>query len=156
MDARRDDAPPVRAAAAVALRVVAAGVGLFFLGMSLNKISWLANPELLSERFALWLPTASPYARVYLEAVAIPGAPLFARLVPLAEFCTALALLTGTLTRAAAAAALVMILNFHFATSAFSSGAFLRDGQGPPMIAALLALAIAGDRLPFTLRWPWR
>jgi uncharacterized membrane protein YphA (DoxX/SURF4 family) len=141
------------AAAAWALRVLALGVGVFFLAMSVNKIAWLGNPALLSERFDRWLPTAAPYARVYLETVAIPGAPLFARLVPLGEFCTALALLTGVWTHVAAGAALVMILNFHLATSAFSSVEFLRDGQGPPMIAALLALAIAGRRLPFSLSW---
>jgi hypothetical protein len=49
----------------------------------------------------------------------------------------------------AAAAALAMILNFHLATSSFSSAAFLRDGTGPPMMAALLALALAGS--PFSL-----
>jgi hypothetical protein len=55
----------------------------------------------------------------------------------------------------AAAAALALILNSHLAThlatSSFSSAAFLRDGTGPPMMAALLALALAGSRLPFSL-----
>jgi uncharacterized membrane protein YphA (DoxX/SURF4 family) len=91
---------------------------------------------------------------VYLQTIAIPGASLFARLVPLGEFITSLSLLTGAYTHVVAGAALLMILNFHFATSAFSSVEFLRDAQGPPMIAALLALALGGRRLPYSLWTP--
>jgi uncharacterized membrane protein YphA (DoxX/SURF4 family) len=133
------------------LRVLSLGLGVFFLAMSLNKIGWLADPTLLTERFERWLPTAAPYARVYLELVAIPGGPVFARLVPIGEFCTALAMFTGVFTNVAAGVALLMILNFHLATGSFSSVEFLRDGTGPPMMAALLALALAGRRLPFAL-----
>jgi hypothetical protein len=68
-----------------------------------------------------------------------------------AEFLTALSMLTGVYTNIAAAAALFMILNFHTATSSFSSIEFLRDGTGPPMFAALIALALAGRRLPYRL-----
>jgi uncharacterized membrane protein YphA (DoxX/SURF4 family) len=120
--------------------------------MCLNKLAWLSNPGLLGQRFERWLPNAAPYARVYLETVAIPGVSVFARLVPLGEFLTALAMFTGVFTNLAAGIALVMILNFHLATSAFSSAEFLRDGTGPPLIAALLALAISGARLPFSMR----
>jgi uncharacterized membrane protein YphA (DoxX/SURF4 family) len=140
----------------VALRLLAIGVGLFFLAMSLNKLAWLGNPDLLTDRLERWLPTASPYAKPYLESVAIPGAAVFARLVPIGEFLTAMALLSGAFTRAAAGMALVMISNFHLATSAFSSWAFLQDGTGPPLLAALLALAIAGHDLPFAVRLPRR
>jgi uncharacterized membrane protein YphA (DoxX/SURF4 family) len=139
-------------AAAVALRVVAVGVGIFFVAMSVNKLAWIGDPDLLAGRFQRWLPAASPYARLYLQTVAIPGAALFARVVPIAEFCTALALLSGLYTNVAATAALVMVLNFHLATSSFSSWAFLRDGTGPPLCAALAALAIGGRDLPFSLR----
>jgi hypothetical protein len=64
---------------------------------------------------------------------------------------TAMSLLTGLYTNVAAGAALFMILNFHTATSAFSSLDFLRDGTGLPMVAALLALAVSGRRLPYSL-----
>ena len=141
-----------RRSVALALRLLTIGVGLFFLGMSLNKVAWLDNPDLLAQRFQGWLPDAAPYATVYLEAIAIPGAPVFARLVPIGEFLTAVAMLTGVCTRLAAGVAVAMILNFHLATSSFSSWDFLRDGTGPPLFAALLALAIAGRDLPFSLR----
>lgn len=134
------------------MRILAFGVGVFFLAMSVNKITWLMEPELLAQRFQRWLPNASWYARPYLEAVAIPGAPLFARLVPIGEFLTALALLAGVYTNIAAALALLMIAQFHLATSSYSSLEFLRDGTGPPLFAALIALALTGGPLPMSLK----
>ena len=139
--------------ARVALRVVTVGLGIFFLAMSYNKLAWLGDPTQLAARFQRWLPNASPYAHVYLQYVAIPGGVAFARIVPIAEFLTAISLLSGVYTNVAAIAALFMILNFHTATSSFSSIEFLRDGTGPPMFAALIALAIAGHRLPYSLRF---
>jgi uncharacterized membrane protein YphA (DoxX/SURF4 family) len=138
----------------IALRIVTLGVGIFFLFMSLNKIDWLANPDLLAQRFQRWLPTAAWYAQPYLRWVAIPGADVFARLVPIGEFCTALAMLTGVYTQYAAIIALFMILNFHVATSSFSSVDFLRDGTGPPLFAGLIALAFVKGPLPYSLRKP--
>jgi uncharacterized membrane protein YphA (DoxX/SURF4 family) len=129
-------------------------VGMFFLGMGSNKLAWLGDSDLLASRFVAWLPTAAPYARWYLENIAMPGAPIFARLVPVAELCAAAALILGVRINVVSAIALVMVLNFHLATSAFSSWAFLRDGTGPPVLGALLALALAGRRLPFCVTWP--
>lgn len=137
----------------VALRLLAITVGLFFLGMGMNKIPWLADSDLLASRLVAWLPTATPYARWYLETIAIPGASVFARLVPLAELSAAAALILGIRIDVVSALAFVMVLNFHLATGAFSSWAFLRDGTGPPVLGALLALALAGRRLPFCLMW---
>ena len=90
------------------------GLGVFFLAMSLNKRDWIGHPDLLAQRFERWLPTASPYARAYLEGIAIPGAPEFARLVPLGEFLAALAMFSGTFTNVAAGVALLMVLKFPF------------------------------------------
>jgi uncharacterized membrane protein YphA (DoxX/SURF4 family) len=137
---------------AVALRLLTIGLGVFFLAMSYNKVAWVGDPAQLTLRFDRWLPNASPYARVYLQAVAIPGGAVFARIVPIAELLTALSMFTGVYTNIAAMAALFMILNFHTATSSFSSIEFLRDGTGPPMIAALFAVAMAGRSLPYSLR----
>jgi len=137
---------------AVALRLLAIGIGIFFLGMCSSKIAWFANSDILLQKFQnISLPKAPPIVRWYLETVCIPGTPLFARLVPLGELATGLALITGFWTRMAALAAFLMVLNFHFATSAFWSVDFLRDAQGFPLLGGLLALAIAGSRLPFSL-----
>ncbi len=119
--------------------------------MGMNKIAWIGDSDLLAERFARLAPAASPYARWYLETIAIAGAPLFARLVPLAELATACLLIVGVFTRAIAAAAMFMVLNFHVATGAFSSWAFIRDGTGLPLLGALLALALAGHALPWSV-----
>ena len=135
----------------VALRVVTLGLGIFFLFMSLNKFDWLTTPELLAQRFQRWLPNAAWYAQPYLRWVAIPGADIFARLVPIGEFVTALSMLGGIYTRPAAVAALFMVLNFHTATSSFSSMEFLRDGTGPLLFATLIAVAVSRAPLPFSL-----
>jgi uncharacterized membrane protein YphA (DoxX/SURF4 family) len=122
---------------------------VFFLAMGTNKLAWIGDPVLLEERFVRWLPMAAPYARWYLETIAIPGGAVFARLVPIAEITTACLLIAGIQVRVVAAAAMFMVFNFHFATSAFSSSAFLRDGTGLPVLGALLAIALAGDAMPW-------
>jgi uncharacterized membrane protein YphA (DoxX/SURF4 family) len=136
----------------LALRILALCVGVFFLAMAANKIAWLTNSDLLLERFQRWAPHARPWVRWYLEKIAIPGAPVFARVVPIAEFCTSMALIIGFWPRLAAALALLMVLNFHFATASFWATDFLRDGTGPPLLGALLALAIGGNRMPWVFR----
>jgi uncharacterized membrane protein YphA (DoxX/SURF4 family) len=133
------------------LRLLALFLGLFFLGMGSNKLAWIADPDLLTQRFVRWLPTAAPYAQWYLQHIAIPGAPFFARLVPIGELVAGVALVLGFRTNVIAAIALIMVLNFHLATSAFSSWEFLRDGTGPPVIGALLALAVGGRGLPWSV-----
>lgn len=139
-------------AAALGLRLLAVGLGVFFIGMSSSKIAWLTDSSILLNKFQMiFLPKAPPIVRWYLETVCIPGTPLFARLVPLAEMATGLALILGFWTRMAAIVALLMVLNFHFATSAFWSIDFLRDGAGLPVLGGLLAIAINGSRLPFSV-----
>ena len=137
---------------ALGLRVLAVLLGIFFIGMCSSKIAWLTNSSILQQKFEMiFLPKAPPIVRWYLETVCIPGAPLFARLVPLGELAAGLALILGFWTRMAAIAAFLMVLNFHFATSAFWSIDFLRDGTGLPVLGGLLALAINGKRLPFSV-----
>ena len=137
---------------AVGLRLLAVMLGVFFIGMSSSKIAWLTDSGILLNKFQMiFLPKAPPIVRWYLETVCIPGTPLFARLVPLGEIATGLALILGFWTRMAAIVALLMVLNFHFATSAFWSIDFLRDGTGLPVLGGLLAVAINGSRLPFSV-----
>jgi uncharacterized membrane protein YphA (DoxX/SURF4 family) len=147
----------VRRAAAVSpgvlgLRLLAVMLGLFFIGMSSSKVAWLTDSSILLNKFqTIFLPKAPAIVRWYLETICIPGAPLFARLVPLGELATGLALVLGFWTRMAAIVALLMVLNFHFATSAFWSIDFIRDGTGLPVLGGLLAIAINGARLPFSV-----
>jgi uncharacterized membrane protein YphA (DoxX/SURF4 family) len=142
---------PARATGGFALRVLAVMLGVFLVAMSLTKVAWLTDSSILLQKLQQWLPNAPPSVRWYLETVCIPGAPLFARLVPIGEFCAGIALIVGFWTRMAAIAAFLMVLNFHFATSAFWSPAFLKDGTGLPVLGGLLALAISGSRLPLSV-----
>lgn len=139
-------------AAGFALRALAVCIGVFFIALASAKIGWLTNGGPLLEQFQRALPAARPEVRWYLETIAIPCAPLFARLVPLAELAAGIAFVIGFWPRFAAGFALFMVLNIHFATSAWWSWAFLREGYGLPVIGALLALAIAGARMPWTIR----
>lgn len=139
-------------AAGIALRVMAVGIGIFFVAMGVQKIEWLFDSGPLMQRFEGWIPTASSTALWYLDTLAIPGVEVFARLVPIAEIGAGAALIVGLLTRVTATLALIMVINFHLATSAFFAQDILRDGTGPPLLAGLLALAIGGKDLPFTIR----
>jgi uncharacterized membrane protein YphA (DoxX/SURF4 family) len=138
-------------APSLGLRLLAVMLGVFFLFMGLNKLAWLGDSNILADKFQIFLKGAPPATRWYIETIAIPAAPLFARLVPLAELSAAAALLLGFWTRLAAALALVMVLNFHLATGEIFTRGFLLDGAGPPVVGALLALAIGGRNLPLSV-----
>jgi len=143
----------VAATGSFGLRLLAIAIGVFFLGMFSSKLAWFADSNILLLKFQnIFLPKAPPIVRWYLETVCIPGTPLFARLVPLGELAAGLALIFGFWPRMVAVAALLTVLNFHFATSAFWSIDFLRDGTGLPLLGGLLAIAISGRRLPFSVR----
>ena len=155
MNARSSTAPSDTAnAVAVGLRVFAIFLGIFFLAQSLNKLAWPGNPQLLLGRFQRWAPTTRPEVRWYLVNIATPFAPLLARIIPVAEFLTAMSFILGFWMPVAAVLALFMVLNFHFGTAAFYAWDFLRDGTGPPVIGGLIGLALGGRDLPFTIqRW---
>ena len=134
-----------------ALRVLGVAIGLFFLFNGLDKRTWFLDSSILSERLDGWVENAAPSVSWYIETLAAPGIPLFARLVPLAELLAGAALIVGFWTRLAAFLALMMVVNFDFARGMFHSGEFLTDGVGFPVVGGLLALTIAGARLPFSL-----
>jgi uncharacterized membrane protein YphA (DoxX/SURF4 family) len=139
--------------AATALRVLAVLLGVFFVFQGLNKLPWLLDSGILAERLQGWMRNApAPTVRWYIETIAMPGVPLFARLVPLAELSTGISLIVGFWTRVVAMLALVMVANFHLALGSYFSVEFMRDGAGPPVMGALLALAIGGVRLPWSLK----
>jgi uncharacterized membrane protein YphA (DoxX/SURF4 family) len=133
------------------LRVLSLFLGVFFLFMGLDKLAWLTDADLLTKQLNTWLETAPAASRWYLRTVAIPGAPVFARLVLIGELATAAALLTGFQPRLAALAGLFMVLNFHFAMGVLLQYSYLWNGYGPPVLGGLLALVIGGAHLPFSV-----
>jgi len=133
----------------VALRLCLA---VFFLFEAIGKAGWFVSSAVLRSRFAEWVHVVPAPSRIYLELVCIPGVELFARLVPAAEFATAIALLLGASTRLAAFLALLMVLNFHFASGVMFQYSYLTNGYGLPVLGGLLALAIGGGGLPLSAR----
>jgi uncharacterized membrane protein YphA (DoxX/SURF4 family) len=126
--------------------------GVFFLAEAFGKLRWLINSEGLSLRLNEWAKNANSWNTWYLHHVALPYLEVFARLVMLGELCLGLGLLLGVFTRPAAILGLLMVLNYHFASGAIFHADFLTNGYGLPVLGGLLALAIGGGRLPWSLR----
>ena len=136
---------------AAGLRVLACMLGLFFIFNAIDKIGWITDSSILAGRLRGWLETATPSARWYIETVAMPGLPFFARMVPVVELSAGAALVLGFWTRLAAALALLTVSNVHAARGFMFDPAFLIDATGFPVLGGLLALAIGGSRLPLSL-----
>ena len=139
--------------AVVALRLLALLLGAFFVSRGLEKLPWFFDSGILSERLQGAMKNApATSVRWYIETIAMPGVPLFARLVPLAELSTGVAFILGFWPRLAAALALALVANVHFALGSYFSSEFLIDGAGLPVMGGLLALVISNARLPWSLR----
>ena len=136
----------------VGLRALSMFMGLFLILMAGQKVGWLLDSSALMTELERWRELTSGSSLRYLEAVCIPYAPVFARIVPLAEFAAGTALMVGFSVRLTAGLALLMILNFHFASGIMFTWGYLWNGYGPPVIGGLLALSIGGRALPFSLR----
>ena len=139
------------AAAGYALRLLAIMLGVFFLFNGVARFAWLTDSSILAAQLQEWRQNAAPSTLWYLDTVAAPGVPLFARLVPVAEVAAGIAFVIGAWTRLAASLAFLMVANFHFAHGFFYKWEFLTDGTGLPVLGGLLALAVAGERLPFSV-----
>jgi uncharacterized membrane protein YphA (DoxX/SURF4 family) len=138
------------------LRALSVALGVFLFSMGVSKLGWLSDPGPLVETLRKWLAGGSAASRFYVESLAIPGAPVFARVVPLAELLAGAALVCGLRVRLAAGLALGMILNFHFAADVIFHFKYLTNGYGLPVLGGLLALALGGAQLPLSLRRPGR
>lgn len=139
--------PPARG-----LTVLRVCLGVFFLFEGIGKIGWLMDPSPLTTQLTGYLQGANQWNRAYLETVCLPGAAVFARLVLFGELATGVSFLLGAYARYAAIAALLMVLNIHFASGALFQYRFLTNGYGLPVLGGLLALALGGAALPLSLR----
>ena len=129
--------------AALVLLRLCAGVFMFFFG--LDKAHWVLDATPLATQLSSWLADAPAASRWYLDRI-IPGAPVFARAVPLAAMAGGIALAAGFWTRIAAAVSLVVILSLQLAAGSFFRFGYLMDASGLPLVGALLALIIGGER----------
>ena len=138
-------------ASAVGLRVLSITLGVFLVSMGLGKTGWMLDGSILMGQLQEWLEFAHPISRWHLENVAIPGAPVFARLVLLGELASGVALITGYRIRWAASIALLMVLNFHVAMGIVFQLEYLTNGYALPVVGGLLTLAIGATRLPLSV-----
>ena len=121
--------------------------------MALGKLGWFTDSSFLVAELRGWWGGAPAVSRWYIDMVAMPGASVFARLVPLGELATGAALVAGYRVRLAATVGLLMILNFHFAMGILFQLAYLTNGYGLPVVGGLAALAVGGRRLPLSVPW---
>ncbi|OFW16649.1 MAG: hypothetical protein A3H29_13530 [Acidobacteria bacterium RIFCSPLOWO2_02_FULL_67_21] len=135
----------------MALRVLSIMLGVFLLFMGLDKISWFLDGSILANRLQEWRAMARPLARWYIDTIALPGVPMFARIVPLAELAAGSALILGFWTRLAAVMALLMVINIHLAADVMLRFDYLINAYGLPVLGGLLALAIGAKKLPYSL-----
>ena len=135
------------------MRLLSLAMGVFLVCMGIGKLDWLTDSGLLTAELQGWWGSAPAVSRWYIDTVAIPGAPVFARLVPFGELTAGAALLAGCRVRLAAGVALLMILNFHFTMGILFQTAYLTNGYGLPVVGALGALALAPKRMPFCIEW---
>ena len=130
-------------------------IGVFFIFEGLGKIRWFTDTSLLADQLTGWsqaLPAGS-LSHMYLERIAIPRAAIFARMVPLGEITSGVALVAGLWTPLFAFIAFFMALNFQFASGALFKYSFLTNGYGLPVLGSTLGLAVGGVRLPWSLRF---
>ena len=129
------------------LTVLRVSLGIFFLFEGISKIRWFGNSALLASQLRGWAQTMPPdsLSARYLARIALPWVGYFARLVPLGELTSGLALITGFRTRLFAFIAFFMALNFQFASNVLVKYAFLTSGYGLPVLGGTLALVLAGS-----------
>ena len=130
------------------LTVLRICIGIFFIFEGIGKLSWFTDTSLLAEQLRNWSQavSSSSLSHMYLVRLAIPGVRVFARLVPLGEIVSGVALVVGFWTPLFAFVAFFMALNFQFASGALFRYSFLTSGYGLPVLGSTLALALSGLR----------
>jgi uncharacterized membrane protein YphA (DoxX/SURF4 family) len=139
---------------ATGLAILRIAVGIFFVFEGIGKIRWFTDTSLLTGQLAGWAQSvpAGSWSHAYLERVALPYAAVFARLVPLGEISSGVAMIAGVGTPLFAFVAFFMALNFQFASGALFKYSILTSGYGLPVLGSTLALAVGGVRLPWSIR----
>jgi uncharacterized membrane protein YphA (DoxX/SURF4 family) len=131
--------------------VIRVTLGVYFFFVGLSKAAWLLDSTPWTNQLSQWLADATPMSRWYLDRI-MPGAPIFARIIPVAEMIGGLALALGFWTRLAASLCLVMVLNVQLASAALFKYPYFADAAGLPLVGALTGLVIGGGKLPLSLR----
>ena len=136
------------------LAIVRICLGVFLLFMGVNRYRWFFDTAVLAEQLGGWMDgaAAGSISRWYLETIALPGVPVFARLVPLAEIASGVALIVGFWTPIVAFLSFLMVLNFAVASGVIFTYAYLTNGYGLPVLGGTLGLAVGAVRLPLSVK----
>jgi uncharacterized membrane protein YphA (DoxX/SURF4 family) len=138
---------------ATGLAMLRIAIGIFFVFEGIGKIRWFTDTSLLAGQLSGWAQSvpAGSWSHAYLERVALPYSAIFARLVPLGEITSGVAMIAGVWTPLFAFVAFFMALNFQFASGALFKYSVLTSGYGLPVLGSTLALAVGGVRLPWSI-----
>ena len=142
---RPNQKPASGGAPVVALVLLRLFIGVFMFFFGFEKAPWLLDATPLTAQLSSWLVDASPVSRWYLERL-IPGAPAFARVLPLAAMGAGIALTVGSWTRMAATVSLLAVVSLQLAAGSMFRYDYLTDASGLPLAGGLLALMIGGER----------
>jgi uncharacterized membrane protein YphA (DoxX/SURF4 family) len=125
-------------------------IGVFFICEGIGKLRWFTDASILAARLGEWAQAAPPgsIAAMYLERVALPYTSIWARLVPLGELVSGVALVAGFRISVFALIAFFMAMNFHVGSGALFKYSFLTNGYGLPVVGSTLALALGGATAP--------
>jgi thiosulfate dehydrogenase (quinone) large subunit len=136
------------------LAIARIAIGVFFIVEGMTKYRWFLDASILARTLNEWLQAAAPgsVSRWYLGHVAMPGLQFFARLVPLGEIVSGIALVLGFWTPLFAFIAFFMAANYQVASGAMFRLSFLTSGYGLPVLGSTLGLAIGGVRLPLSVK----
>ena len=137
-----------RAAALILIRIC---VGIYMFAFGFEKTPWLLDSTPLTTQLSVWLPDAPAVSRWFIERI-IPGAPVFARLVPVEAMLGGIGLALGFWTRLAAALSLMVTLSLQLAAGSMFKYEYLSDASGLLLIGSLVGLMIGGGKLPFSAR----
>jgi len=132
------------------LLIIRICAGTFMVFFGIEKSAWLLDSTPLATQLSSWLQDAPAFSRWYLERL-IPGAPVFARALPVGCLCGGLALALGLWTRMAAALSLLMVLSLQLAAGSMFEFGYLGDAGGLLLVGALLGLIVGGGNLPLSL-----
>jgi uncharacterized membrane protein YphA (DoxX/SURF4 family) len=126
--------------------VLRLALALLFLHAGYDKWSsgWMQSAQPLQDDLASYHAHASGIQLRYLDAVAIPYAPLWSRLMTLGELAVGASLLLGLLARLGSFAGIFMVVNFHAANGNLFSASMIGSPWAALLLAGLLVTMLAG------------
>jgi uncharacterized membrane protein YphA (DoxX/SURF4 family) len=133
------------------LTVIRVTTGIYVLVAGISKARWLLDSTPFADLLVAWSAHATPLSHWYLERIT-PGAPVFARLIPLGGIVGGAALTAGFWTRLVAGTLFLAVFNLQVAAGAMFSYAILTNAAGLPLLGVLLGLTLGGGRLPLSVR----